>query len=93
MSSSVFQYTSDQPVAVGELRAEALRVRTRSEAVGPAAHFVLVYAVSVIFASVVRPELRALGWALATSTAWVCALGLVYRSRWLAPRSVIPRAE
>jgi exopolysaccharide biosynthesis polyprenyl glycosylphosphotransferase len=89
MSSSVFPYTSDQPVAVGELRRpEALRVRTRSKALGPAAHFILVYAVSVIFASVVRPELRELGWALATSTVWVCALGLVYRSRWLAPRSI-----
>jgi exopolysaccharide biosynthesis polyprenyl glycosylphosphotransferase len=88
MSSTAYPYASDQPVAVGEPLPEALRVRTRSKARAPAAHFVFVYAVTVLLASIVDPGLGKLGWALATSIAWVCALGLVYRSRWLAPRSI-----
>jgi exopolysaccharide biosynthesis polyprenyl glycosylphosphotransferase len=83
MSSTVYPYAGDQPVAVGEPR-----VRTRSKGRGLAAHFALVYAVTVILASIVDPGLGELGWALVTSIAWVCALGLVYRSRWLAPRSI-----
>ncbi|HET9437496.1 MAG TPA: sugar transferase [Gaiellaceae bacterium] len=88
MSSTVYPYAGDQPLAVGDLRPEALPVRTRSEALGPALHFVLVYAVALTFGSLFDAGLRELGWALATSAAWVGALGLVYRSRWLAPRSI-----
>jgi exopolysaccharide biosynthesis polyprenyl glycosylphosphotransferase len=89
MSSTVsYPYVGDHPIAVDELRPEALRARTRSEAAGHAAHFLLVYFVTMSFLSLAGPELRELGWALATSTAWVCTLGLVYRSRWLAPRSI-----
>jgi exopolysaccharide biosynthesis polyprenyl glycosylphosphotransferase len=88
MSSTAYPYVSDQPVVVGEPLPEALPVRTRSKARAPAAHFVLVYAVTVLLVNIVHPGLGKLGWALATSIAWVCALGLVYRSRWLAPRSI-----
>jgi len=83
MSSTVYPYAGDQPVAVGEPR-----IRTRSKGRGLAAHFALVYAVTVILASIIDPGLGELGWAIVTSMAWVCALGLVYRSRWLAPRAI-----
>lgn len=85
MSSTAYQHVGDPPVDVGELRPDTLRARVGSEPLAAAALFLLICGVTALLAGGLHPQPA---WTLATSAGWAGAIGLVYRSRWLAPRAI-----
>ena len=88
--STTYQHVEERPIAVGTCRRpqEPRSAPTRSAA---AAHFAVLCAVTGLMSAVLQPPTsHALAAVVVASTTWTASLRLVYRSRWLAPRSVSP---
>jgi exopolysaccharide biosynthesis polyprenyl glycosylphosphotransferase len=87
--SITYQHVEERPIGIGDLQATA--GGAGSDALRAVTHLAVTCAVTGLISALLAPTTsHALAGILVASAIWTACLQLVYRSRWLAPRSVGP---
>jgi exopolysaccharide biosynthesis polyprenyl glycosylphosphotransferase len=89
--STAYQHVQERPIAAGVLQETPRGAQAGSDALRAVAHLFVIFAVISLLAALAAPTwAHGLAGIVVASTIWTASLRLVYRSRWLAPRSLGP---